>query len=147
MQDASSSGQCIATTFDYRDLTRYLLFATGQLHPETPEQLKHFQIMADAVQARRKVPLRDAKRLGGHEEVVTLPEGASLMAAVELFGGGVHRIIILVKGGHEVRGVLSQSQLLKFLWEQGPTFPTIERLYNRELCSLALGSTTPISVK
>ena len=134
-------------TFDYRDLTQYLLFATGQLFPDTDEHLLIFQNLAQKARSGQKIPLEDAKSLGNKEPFVTLPHSADLTAAVELFGGGVHRILIVNEGGREVVGILSQLRLVKFLWENGTCFPVIHQLYGKEIQELGIGSRDLISIK
>lgn len=130
-------------TFDYRDLTQYLLFATGQLYPDE-EHLPIFQNLAKKAQLGHKIPLHDAKSLGNKEQFVTLPHGADLTRAIELFGGGVHRIVVVdvVDDGEqkEVIGILSQVRLVKFLWENGSSFPIIDQLYPQTLRELGIGS-------
>ncbi|KAL9123638.1 MAG: hypothetical protein Q9217_006948, partial [Psora testacea] len=143
---AAPSEKSAVATFDYRDLTQYLLFATGQLFPETDEHLHLFQDLAKKAQAGAKIPLREAKLLGNKEPFVTLPHNADLTAAVELFGGGNHRIVIVKAGGKEVVGILSQLRLVKFLWENGTSFPVIDQLYGREIRELGIGSQHLISI-
>ena len=141
-----SSNSAIAT-FDYRDLTQYLLFATGQLFPSTEEHIHLFQSLAKKAQAGHKIPLQDAKALGNKEPFVTLSHTADLTAAVELFGGGVHRIVIVNDDGKDVVGILSQLHLIKFLWENGRCFPVIDQLYGKEIQQLGIGSQMLISIK
>lgn len=143
---ANKTEKSAVATFDYRDLTQYLLFATGQLFPDE-EHLVVFQNLAKKAQQGQKIPLRDAKSLGNKEPFITLPHSADLTAAVETFGGGVHRIIILKEGTNHAIGILSQLRLVEFLWENGSSFPTIDQLYQREVRDLSIGSHHPISVK
>lgn len=126
-------------TFDYRDLTQYLLFATGQLYPDE-DHLAIFQNLAKKAQQGYKIPLKEAQTLGNKEPFVTLPDKANLTKAVETFGGGVHRIIILKEGTNDVLGILSQVRLVKFLWENGSSFPMIDQLYPQTLRELGIGS-------
>lgn len=133
-------------TFDYRDLTQYLLFATGQLYPDE-EHLSIFQTLAKKAQQGYKIPLQDAKSLGNKELFVTLPHTADLTKAVETFGGGVHRIVVVKDGTSEVIGILSQVRLVKFLWENGASFPIIDQLYPQNIRELGIGSQHLISVK
>lgn len=126
-------------TFDYRDLTQYLLFATGQLYPDE-DHLAIFQNLAKKAQQGDKIPLKDAKSLGNKEPFVTLPHKANLTKAVETFGGGIHRIIVLKEGTNDVLGILSQVRLVKFLWENGSSFPIIDQLYPQTLRELGIGS-------
>jgi len=141
----SKNEKSAVATFDYRDLTQYLLFATGQLYPDD-EHLVIFQNLAKKAQQGQKIPLRDAKSLGNKEPFVTLPHSADLTAAVEVFGGGVHRIVILKEGTNQVVGILSQSRLVRFLWENGRAFPVLDQLYPMEINGLGIGSQQLISV-
>ena len=103
--------------------------------------------MAKKAQAGKKIPLRDAKSLGNKEPFVTLPHSADLTSAVETFGGGVHRIVVLKEGTNHAVGILSQLRLIKFLWENGRCFPVIDQLYPGEIKDLGIGSQNLISVK
>lgn len=133
-------------TFDYRDLTQYLLFATGQLYPDE-DHLSIFQALAKKAQQGFNIPLQDAKSLGNKEPFVTLPHTADLTKAVETFGGGVHRIVVVKEGTNDAIGILSQVRLVKFLWENGRSFPIIDRLYPQNLKDLGIGSQHLISIK
>lgn len=142
----SKNDHSAVATFEYRDLNQYLLFATGQLQPDD-EHLAIFQGLAKKAQSGQKISLRDAKSLGAQEMIVTLPHTANLTLAVETFGGGVHRIAIVEEGTNHVVGVLSQLRLVNFLWENGRSFPVIDKLYPMEVHELALGSQHIISIK
>ena len=142
---ANKNEKAAVATFDYRDLTQYLLFATGQLYPDD-EHLVIFQNLAKKAQQGQKIPLRDAKSLGNKEPFVTLPHSADLTAAVEVFGGGVHRIIILKEGTNQVVGILSQLRLVRFLWENGRSFPVLDQLYPVDIGGLGCGSQQLISI-
>jgi hypothetical protein len=133
-------------TFDYQDLNQYLLFATGLLVPDD-EHLTFFQDLASRAQRGAKIPLKDAKSLGNKEPFVTLPHTAQLARAVEIFGGGVHRVILVRPESHEIVGVLSQARLIRFLWENGASFPVIDQLYPRMLRELNVGALDPICIK
>lgn len=133
-------------TYDYRDLTQYLLFATGQLYPDD-EHLPTFQNLAKKAQQGRPIHLEDAKGLGIKEPFVTLPHTADLSRAVETFGGGVHRIVVVREGTNDAVGILSQGRLVKFLWENGRSFPIIDQLYPQNLRELGIGSQNVISIK
>ena len=133
-------------TFDYKDLNQYLLFATGSLHPDQ-DHLNFFQELAKKAQQGHKIPLKDAKSLGTKEPFVILPHTANLTKAVEVFGGGVHRIVVVREGTNEVTGILSQLRLVKFLWENGRSFPIIDQLYTQSIRDLGIGSQNVISIK
>ena len=79
--------------------------------------------------------------------MTTLPDTANLLKAVETFGKGPHRIVIVKEGTEQVVGVLSQSRLVKFLWENGRSFLVIDQLYPQYLRDLKLGSTDVVSIR
>ena len=78
---------------------------------------------------------------------MTLPSTAYLTHAIEVFGGGVHRIVIVEEGTDNVVGILSQLRLVKFLWENGRNFPIIDHLYSQTVKDLNIGSQQTISIK
>jgi CBS domain-containing protein len=76
-----------------------------------------------------------------------LPASANVMKAVEVFGGGVHRVVVVdEKDDQKVVGIFSQFRLVKFLWENGRSFPIIEELYPQSLRDLRIGSHEVISI-
>lgn len=136
---ATSSEKSAIGTFDYNDLNTYLLFAVGELKPND-ENVDVVDGIAKKAQAGEKIALKDVKRLGSKEPFVTLPHTASLVKAVEVFGGGVHRIVVVKEGTTEVTGILSQLKLVNFLWENRLSFPVINQLYGQSIKELGLGS-------
>ncbi|KZF18876.1 hypothetical protein L228DRAFT_251740 [Xylona heveae TC161] len=132
-------------TFDYSDLNAYLLLVVGLAHPDV-EFGSSFQELARKAREGNKIPLKDVKDLGRKEPFVTLPHTLSLVHAVEIFGSGVHRIIIVEEDTTNVVGILSQLRLLRFLWENGRSFPAIDQLYAQYLRDLAIGSQQVITI-
>ncbi|KAJ5760558.1 hypothetical protein N7520_007714 [Penicillium odoratum] len=134
-------------TFDYSDLNTYLLLAAGLSFPPEEHRASYDEIAKKAREGE-KIPIRDVKRLGVEKEpLVTLPASANVMAAVETFGGGVHRVVITKESNdNEVVGIFSQFRLVKFLWENGRSFPIIEQLYPQALRDLRIGSQNVISI-
>ena len=135
----SQSDRAAVATFDYKDLNQYLLFATGSLRPDS-EHLSFFQNLAKKAHAGQMIPIKEAKSLGTKEPFVILPHTAKLTKAIEAFGSGVHRLIIVREWTNEVVGVLSQFKVIKFLWENAKSFPVIEQLYSQMIKDLSLGS-------
>lgn len=136
------------STFDYSDLNTYLLLAAGLSFPPEEHRASYDEIAKKAREGQ-KIPIRDVKGLGEEKEpLVTLPASANVLAAVETFGGGVHRVVITKDSNDdEVVGIFSQFRLVKFLWENGRSFPVIEQLYPQALRDLRLGSQNVISIK
>jgi hypothetical protein len=111
------------------------------------DQISSFQELVKKARQGSKIPLKDVKDLGRKDPLVTLPHTANLMKAIEAFGGGTHRIIVIKEGTQEVVGVLSQGSLVRFLWENGRSFPVIDQLYPQYLRDLRIGSQNVISIK
>ncbi|KAL1996918.1 hypothetical protein VTN49DRAFT_7783 [Thermomyces lanuginosus] len=132
-------------TFDYNDLNAYLLLVVGLTRP-TESQLTSFEEVARKAREGNKVPLEAIKDLVPKEPLTTLPASANLRAAVETFGSGVHRIVVVKDGSNEVVGVVSQTRLVKFLWENGRSFPIIDQLYPLYLKDLGIGSQRVVSI-
>jgi hypothetical protein len=123
-----------------------LLLVVGIAQPEE-EQVTSFRELARKAREGSKIPLKDVKDLGREEPLVTLPPSANLTSAIETFGGGVHRIVIVKENSSDVIGILSQSRLVKFLWENGRSFPVIDQLYPQYLKDLRIGSQQVMSIK
>ncbi|KAK2771661.1 cell separation during budding [Onygenales sp. PD_12] len=132
-------------TFDYADLNAYLLLVVGLTQPDA-EHITSMREIARKAREGTKIPLKDVKDLGLNVPLTTLPPSANLMRAVEIFGGGVHRIIVTKENSNEVVGIFSQWRLVKFLWENGRSFPVIDQLYPRYLADLRIGSQAVISI-
>jgi CBS domain-containing protein len=133
-------------TFDYNDLNAYLLLAAGLTQPDE-ETLASYEELARKAREGITIPLKDVKDLGRKEPMTTLPATASVMTAVETFGGGVHRVVVVNEhNGREVVGIFSQLRLVKFLWENGRSFPVIDQLYPQALRDLRIGSREVISI-
>lgn len=143
---ASPEDKTAIDTFDYADLNAYLLLVVGLAQPDE-EFLPSLHELGRKAREGAKIPLREVKDLWNKEPVTTLPPTASLMTAVETFGGGVHRVVVEKENTSEVLGIFSQWRLVKFLWENGKSFPVIEQLYPQYLKDLGIGSQLVISIK
>ncbi|CAI7576072.1 unnamed protein product [Penicillium bialowiezense] len=135
----------VVATFDYADLNSYLLLAAGLTSPDE-EHRASYEELANKAQNGVPIPLRDVKKFGMEKEpLINLPASANVMTAVEVFGGGVHRVVV-VDHDDKVVGIFSQFRLVKFLWENGRSFPLIEELHPQVISDLRLGSTNVISI-
>ncbi|KAL4776299.1 hypothetical protein BDW60DRAFT_213746 [Aspergillus nidulans var. acristatus] len=133
-------------TFDYSDLNTYLLLAAGLTRPDE-DLLPAYEELARKARDNIPIPMRDVKELGRKEPLTTLSASASLMMAVETFGGGVHRVVVIdEQRDSEVIGIVSQFRLVKFLWENGRCFPVLDQLYPQSLRDLKIGSHRVISI-
>ena len=133
------------TTFDYSDLNAYLLVVVGLAKPDD-EHIALYAEISKKAQAQEDITLREIQPLSRKEELVTLPVDATLDKAVEAFGSGIHRILVVSQAG-EVVGVLNQQMLIEFFWNESVNFPAIERLYQCLLRELQIGTHQIIAIK
>lgn len=133
-------------TFDYSDLTAYLLVVLGLATPNE-EQIELYSDISKKAQMGTKIPLKDITVLTKKLPIITLSESSDLSKAIEIFGSGVHRILIVKEGTDHVVGILSQWKLVKFLWDNGRSFPMIDQLYPSILRDLQIGSHQIIAIK
>ncbi|KAF1812721.1 hypothetical protein P152DRAFT_347625 [Eremomyces bilateralis CBS 781.70] len=134
-------------TFDYSDLNAYLLLVVGLAKPDEAH-ISSFRELARRGREGKPIPLKDVKDLGRADPLVTLSESAPLANAVELFGSGVHRIIVVKNGeqNKEVVGILTQLRLVRFFWENGKHFPMVAGLYSLTLRELNVGSKEVVAI-
>lgn len=138
-----SSSNEVCSTFDYSDLLAYLLVVLGIATPNEDE-MDTFSEIARRASAGSKIALREILTLARKEPVVTLSEDEDLSKAIQYFGSGVHRIIILKDG--QIVGILSQLKLIGFLWENARSFLVLDQLYPMSLRELNVGSHQIISI-
>lgn len=87
------------------------------------------------------------KDLGKKEPLITLPASADLTQAMEVFGSGVHRVLVAEEGSSKVIGVLTQLRLVEFFWENRQSFPAVDQLYSSLIKDLNIGSHSVFAVK
>lgn len=138
--------QAAVGTFDYNDLNAYLLLVVGLAQPDE-EHTESFNELARRGREGKPIPLKDVKDLGRKEPLVTLPDTADLTKAVEVFGSGIHRVIVVKEGTSDVVGILTQLRLVRFFWESRSTFSALERLYQQCLKDLNIGSKSVFAIK
>lgn len=132
----STITQTVIQTFDYSDLNAYLLLVLGLSQPDDLAAK-----IADRARTGDVIPLRDVTdHLGVREEPAFLPHTATLSQAMEVLGGGHHRIVICKEGTSEAVGVLSQLRLVRFFWDNHANFAATEKLYSLTLKELELGA-------
>lgn len=92
--------------------------------------------------------MKDVKDLGNKKDPLhALPHTAHLSEAVELFGSGIHYILIVKEHTTDVIGILTQLRLLRFFWENGKIFASIDHLYHQTLNDLQIGTHSVFSIK
>jgi hypothetical protein len=133
-------------TFDYRDLNAYLLIVVGLAQPDE-DHIQDFAQLAQKAREGKSIPLRHIQDWGKKEPLFFLPGNSDLIKAIETFGRGLHRIVVVDEATGKVTGLLSQSRLIRFLFENGRHFPVLEQLYSQMLRDLKIGSNSVISIK
>lgn len=118
----------------------------GLANPDD-DQVEVFDTLAKKAREGVSIPIRDIQTLAKKSSLVTLPESADLSKAIEHFGSGVHRILVCRDGTTEVIGILSQLKLVRFLWDNGASFPAIDALYPVILKDLQIGTPETIAIK
>jgi len=128
--------------FDFSDLNAYLLLVLGMSQPdESAADLAERARSGEAIQLSAVIG-----HLGAREEPAFLPHTATLTRAMEVLGGGTHRVVINKEGTSESIGVLSQLRLVKFFWSNHQNFAATEQLYGRSLKELELGAKEVVAI-
>jgi hypothetical protein len=145
IRDSPESHTAVGT-FDYNDLNAYLLLVVGLAKP-TEEDAESVNHIVTKAREGKPIALREVKDLGKKEPLIVLPHIADLKKAMELFGSGIHRILVVKEGTTEVVGILSQLRLVNFFWENRKSFPAIDQLYPQYIRDLGIGSHSVIAIK
>lgn len=141
----SSADTTISDTFDYADLNAYLLLVLGRIEPvDQSEEMQQYLALA---RSGRVVPVKFAARLGVKNPFITLTSNDTISTAIGFLGNGVHRLAIADAANPKVMvGVLSQRRLIRFIWENGRQFKSLEPLFQQSLDDLGIGSKEVISI-
>ena len=148
IRDHRGSRQAV-DTFDYSDLNAYLLLVVGLARPDQ-EDVSSFNELAQKGREGKAIPLQDVKdlrRRDQKEPFIRVPHTQTLTRAMEIFGSGIHRIIVVKEGTTDVVGILSQLRLVRFFYQHGRKFPAIDKLYALALKDLDIGSRNVIAIK
>ena len=142
----NADSQTPTGTFDYSDLNAYLLLVVGLAHPDESD-VASFDELAKKGREGKPIPLKDIKDIGKKEPLITLPASADLAKAMEVFGSGVHRVLVAEDGTQNVVGILTQLRLVKFFWENRQSFQAVDQLYPSLIKDLNLGSHSVYAIK
>lgn len=141
----NSTSRAATGTFDYSDLNAYLLLVVGLAHP-SEDEVASFDQLAKKGREGKPIPLKDVKDLGKKEPLIFLPHTADLTKAMEVFGSGVHRVLVVEEHTTTVIGVLTQLRLVHFFWENRQNFPAVDQLYPQVIKDLHIGSQTVVAI-
>ncbi|KAG0163778.1 cell separation during budding [Apophysomyces sp. BC1015] len=133
--------------FDYGDVIAYLLLVLQKIPPSCDEDGDN-TLIKDIVRRAlegEEVPVKLTSDLSQKNPFYSILSETSLFSAVEAFGCGTHRVCVLKPEG-DIKGILSQSTVVKFLYNRRHQFPEIEAIMNKTLRQLHLGESDVIAV-
>lgn len=137
--------------FDYGDVIAYILLVLhrkpgqkGNNDPIDPESFEIKDIVHRALQGQ-KVPVGMASDLSRKNPFYSILQEATLLSAVEIFACGTHRVSILKPDG-KIEGILSQSTVVKYLFENRRQFPEIDQILDKTIRELKLGNEPVIGI-
>jgi CBS domain-containing protein len=126
-------------------LNAYLLLVVGLARPDD-EQVTVFKELAEKGREGKPIPMQDVKDLGRKEPMVLISRSDPLTRAVEIFGSGIHRVIV-VDENTNVMGVLTQLRLVEFFWQNRESFHQTSSLFPNTLKDLDLASHAVYAIK
>ncbi|CCE63765.1 hypothetical protein TPHA_0F02840 [Tetrapisispora phaffii CBS 4417] len=126
------SGDMDCLSFDYNDLNSYLLLVLNKI------SVNNEKVTQDC-QNGKPVPVGEIIKLTPKNPACRLPESENLSTVMGILGSGVHRVIITDNEITKMKGILSQRRLVKYLWDNARSFPSLEPLLNSSLKDLQIG--------
>ncbi|OBZ85115.1 Protein SDS23, partial [Choanephora cucurbitarum] len=134
--------------FDYGDVIAYILLVLhlkpGQDDRVDPDAFEIKDIVQRALRGQ-KVPVGMASDLSRKNPFYSILEEATLLSALEIFAYGTHRVSMLNPEG-DISGILSQSTVVNYLYENRKQFPEIDQAMNKTIRELKLGDAPVIGV-
>ncbi|KAJ8659050.1 hypothetical protein O0I10_005088 [Lichtheimia ornata] len=136
--------------FDYGDVIAYILLVLMDQMPPHMQEPSGDDDLSEVTDLIRRavegqaVPVRLASDLSRKNPFYSILPESTLLSAIEEFACGTHRVCVLEPSG-EVKGILSQSTVIEYLYNNRKQFPTIEKLLGQTLRHLGLGETDVIS--
>ncbi|KAF3174384.1 cell separation during budding, variant 2 [Orbilia oligospora] len=142
-----SENGAVIGTFDYSDLTAFLLMVLGVWKGDPSDTDGHtFQDLATKSRSGGDIPVKLVKDLGKKDPFITVSETEGLSKVVEILGSGVHRVAVVKDGTDSVIGMISQLKILEFFWSNAKAFSQIDQILPLSLRELNFGSAQVISI-
>ena len=135
----SPSDSSVSRTFDYTDLTAFLLMVLGvtdHTHPSNMSAASFQDLVKKAREGDHNIPVKLVGDIGIKDPFITLPQSETLARVVEIMASGVHRVAVTREDTKEVIGVLSQRKVVKYFWENVRSFVDLEPFYNKTVSPL-----------
>ena len=128
--------------FGYDELNAYLLLVLGWRHADDQGAK-----IAERARNGETLALREViEHLGSREPPTFVGHTDNLSQAMEILGGGVHRIVVCKESTSEAVGILSQLRLVRFFWDNHQNFAATERLYGLTLKDLDVGAKEVLAI-
>lgn len=134
----SPSDSSVSRTFDYTDLTAFLLMVLGvtdHTHPSNMSAASFQDLVKKAREGDHNIPVKLVGDIGVKDPFITLPQSETLARVVEIMASGVHRVAVTREDTKDVIGVLSQRKVVKFFWQHVRSFVDLEPFYNKTVTS------------
>ncbi|CAJ0628286.1 3145_t:CDS:10 [Entrophospora sp. SA101] len=135
--------------FDWADVMSYLLIvlkkknSIEQQKKTDAELTKEFQDLLKLSTEHQPIPVKLASDLSNKNPFYSVYPETSLLQVVELFGNGTHRVAVLDADGN-LKGILSQSGVLNYLYKNVTRFPQIESLFPKTIYEFDIGKSPVI---
>ena len=133
----SPTDTSVSRTFDYSDLTAFLLMVLGVTdpsHSSTMSSTSFQDLVKKAREGDHNIPVKLVGDIGMKDPFITLPASDTLAQVVQIMASGVHRVAVTRDDSKsDVIGVLSQRKVVKFFWENVRAFVDLEPLYQKSV--------------
>ena len=133
----SPTDTSVSRTFDYSDLTGFLLMVLGVTdpsHSSTMSSTSFQDLVKKAREGDHNIPVKLVGDIGMKDPFITLPASDTLAQVVQIMASGVHRVAVTKDdSNNDVIGVLSQRKVVKFFWDNVRSFVDLEPLYQKSV--------------
>jgi len=138
----SPTDTSVSRTFDYSDLTAFLLMVLGVTdpsHSSTMSSTSFQDLVKKAREGDHNIPVKLVGDIGVKDPFITLPESETLAQVVGIMASGVHRVAVTRDGSSsDVIGILSQRKVVKYFWKNVRCFVDLEPSYQKSVFNLYL---------
>ncbi|KAJ3294165.1 cell separation during budding [Borealophlyctis nickersoniae] len=130
--------------FDYRDAVAYVLLGLGKEPPRADDSSIEVQELLRRARSSEPIPAKLAADLSHKDPFYSVMEETPLSQLAEIFGQGIHRVAVL--DGNDLKGIISQSTVIQYLYANIRKFPELEKILQKTLVELGLGNKEVITV-
>ncbi|CAG8476102.1 392_t:CDS:2, partial [Acaulospora colombiana] len=138
--------------FDWSDVMSYLLIVLKkknileQQQKSDEELTSEFKDLLKLATECQPIPVKLASDLSHKNPFQSVLPETPLLKVVELFGSGTHRAVVIDAEG-KIKGILTQSKVVTYLYQNVIKFPSIERLFPKKMDDLSIGRRPVISAQ